>query len=178
MVVAISALVFSLAGTGVASVATISTLTHKERKQARSIADSEVNKLAPGLSVKSARLATAAGSADTAASATNADLLDGHDATAFQRQGGITVTSGTTPSVTDVNELLLSYASPVVITDFTGASNGKVIALTAGNSNVDINDCGNFGLAGNVNWTPSTGDTLLLVKSLGDQWWELSRSDN
>ncbi len=85
MIVAIIALVFSLAGTGVASVATISALTKKDKRKTRRIADSEVVKLAPGLSVKSAGSAntagsaSTAGSANTAASATNANLLDGHD---------------------------------------------------------------------------------------------------
>jgi hypothetical protein len=54
MVVSIIALVFALAGSAVAGVATISVLSKKEKKQTRNIADSEVNKLAPGLSVKSA----------------------------------------------------------------------------------------------------------------------------
>lgn len=54
MVVSIIALVFALAGSAAAGVATISVLSKKEKKQTRNIADSEVNKLAPGLSVKSA----------------------------------------------------------------------------------------------------------------------------
>lgn len=54
MVVSIIALVFALAGSAAAGVATISKLSKKEKKQTRNIADSEVNKLAPGLSVKSA----------------------------------------------------------------------------------------------------------------------------
>jgi hypothetical protein len=54
MVLSIIAVVFALAGTGVASVATISALSGKEKRQTRRIADTEVNKLAPGLSVKSA----------------------------------------------------------------------------------------------------------------------------
>jgi hypothetical protein len=73
MVLSIIAVVFSLAGTGAASVATISALSKKEKTQTRRLADSEVNKLAPGLSVKSAGFATAAGSANTAASATDAE---------------------------------------------------------------------------------------------------------
>jgi hypothetical protein len=54
MVVAVIAVVFAVAGTGVASVATISALSKKEKKQTKSIADSEINKLAPGLSVSKA----------------------------------------------------------------------------------------------------------------------------
>jgi ABC-type Na+ efflux pump permease subunit len=51
LVLSVVAIVLALAGTGVASVATISALSKKEKKQTRNIADSEVNKLAPGLSV-------------------------------------------------------------------------------------------------------------------------------
>jgi hypothetical protein len=54
MVLSIIAVVFSLAGTGVASVATISALSKKEKKQTRGIADKEIKKLAPGLSVANA----------------------------------------------------------------------------------------------------------------------------
>jgi hypothetical protein len=61
LVLSIIAVVLSLAGTGVASVATISALSKKEKKQTRNIANDEIGKAAPGLSVKHA------GSADTAA---------------------------------------------------------------------------------------------------------------
>lgn len=54
MVVAIIALVFALVGTAIGSVATLNALSKKQKKQTRSIADTEVNKLAPGLSVKNA----------------------------------------------------------------------------------------------------------------------------
>jgi hypothetical protein len=54
MVLSIIAVVFSLAGTGAASVATISALSKKEKKQTRNIADSEITKKAPGLSVANA----------------------------------------------------------------------------------------------------------------------------
>jgi hypothetical protein len=54
MVLSIIAVVFSLVGTGAASVATISALSKKEKKQTRNIADSEITKKAPGLSVANA----------------------------------------------------------------------------------------------------------------------------
>jgi hypothetical protein len=60
MVVAIIALVFALVGTAIGSVATISVLNKKEKKQTRNIADSEENKLAPGLSVAHAKSADGA----------------------------------------------------------------------------------------------------------------------
>lgn len=71
MIVAVIALVLAVAGTAVAAVATVSVLSKKEKKQIRRIADNEVHKLAPGLSVKSAD------SAKTAATASNADQLGG-----------------------------------------------------------------------------------------------------
>ena len=69
MVTSIVALVFAVAGTSVAGVATISVLSKKEKKQTSKIAKKEINKAAPGLSV---------------ASATNADKLDGKDASQLQ----------------------------------------------------------------------------------------------
>ncbi len=54
MVVSIIALVFALAGSAAAGVATISVLNKKEKKQTRNIAKDEINKAAPGLSVANA----------------------------------------------------------------------------------------------------------------------------
>jgi hypothetical protein len=62
MTVAIVALVFAVAGTSVAGVATISVLNKKEKKQTRNIAKDEIKKAAPGLSVANA---TNAGNANT-----------------------------------------------------------------------------------------------------------------
>jgi hypothetical protein len=53
-VISIVALVFAVTGTAVASVATVSVLSKKEKKQTRNIADAEIGKAAPGLSVKHA----------------------------------------------------------------------------------------------------------------------------
>jgi hypothetical protein len=78
MVVAIIALVFAVAGTAVAAVATVSVLSKKEKKQTRNIADGEVSKLAPGLSVKSAGSATTAANADQLGGKPSADYLLAH----------------------------------------------------------------------------------------------------
>ena len=59
-VISIIALVFAVAGTAMATVATVSVLNKKEKKLTRRIADNEVGKLAPGLSVKHASSADAA----------------------------------------------------------------------------------------------------------------------
>ena len=79
MVVAIIALVLAVAGSAVAGIATVSVLTKKEKKQTKTIADNEVNRLAPSLSVKSA---------DTANSAANASQLGGIGAGGFVQGGG------------------------------------------------------------------------------------------
>lgn len=54
LVVAIVALLVAVTGTAVASVATISALNHKDKKQVKKIADREIGKKAPGLSVATA----------------------------------------------------------------------------------------------------------------------------
>jgi hypothetical protein len=72
MVVAISALIVALAGTAMAAPTAIKSILNKqEKKQVKNIAKNQVNKLAPGLSV---RRADSAARADTAA---NADALGG-----------------------------------------------------------------------------------------------------
>lgn len=86
MAVSIVALVFALTGTGLAGVTALSS---KAKKQAQGIADVEVNRLAPSLSVKSAassgKASTAdkAGSADTANNAANAEQLGGRGPSSY-----------------------------------------------------------------------------------------------
>jgi hypothetical protein len=74
MVLSIIAVVFSLAGTGAASVATISVLNKQEKKQTRKIAKKEIRKAAPGLSVANAT---------NAQNATNANNLGGQPASFY-----------------------------------------------------------------------------------------------
>ena len=66
MIVAVAALVVALGGTAVGSVATISALSKKEKKQTRNIAGQEIDKKAPSLAVASANSANTATSADVA----------------------------------------------------------------------------------------------------------------
>jgi hypothetical protein len=54
IVISIAALVFAVAGTALAGVATVSVLSKKEKKQTRNIAGDEIKKAAPGLSVANA----------------------------------------------------------------------------------------------------------------------------
>jgi hypothetical protein len=80
MIVAVAALVLSLAGTGVASMAAISALSKKEKRQTRKIADREVRRLSPGLSVATARTAGRAEAAGTAGTAGTANGLSAPEA--------------------------------------------------------------------------------------------------
>ena len=64
-VLAIIAIVLAVTGTSVAGVATISSLDKKEKKQARTIAQQEIAKAAPGLSVAKAIQAQSASVADS-----------------------------------------------------------------------------------------------------------------
>jgi hypothetical protein len=74
MIVAMTALVVALAGTAMAAPTAIkSILNKKEKKQTKNIAKNQINKLAPGLSVKHAGTA---GSSDTAKSADTAKRAD------------------------------------------------------------------------------------------------------
>jgi hypothetical protein len=57
LVISIVALVVALTGTAVAGVATISKLSKSEKTKVRGLADQEIDKKAPGLSVKSATTA-------------------------------------------------------------------------------------------------------------------------
>jgi hypothetical protein len=91
MVLSIIAVVLALAGTSVAGVATISVLSKKEKKQTKRIADNEISRLAPSLSVKSASSADTASTAGTASSANtagNASQLGGIGPGGFVQGGG------------------------------------------------------------------------------------------
>jgi hypothetical protein len=127
MIVSVVALVFAVAGTSVAGVATISVLTKKEKKQTRNIAKDEINKAAPGLSV---------------ARAANADALGGKPASAYQEKprwasvnsngtilaqsGGITVSN---PSA---GLYFVDYGTPISGMFVSGTARGAGTIITAG----------------------------------------------
>jgi hypothetical protein len=102
LVMSIIALVFALVGTAAASVATISVLNKKEKKQTKKIADREVKKLGPNLSVKSAGTVS-----DGAISA--AKLGDG--AVTAAKLGGGAVVAGKLGTIT-VRTATVSIPSP------------------------------------------------------------------
>jgi hypothetical protein len=146
MVLAVAALILALGGTAVGSVATISALSKKEKKQTRNIADSEVNKLAPGLSVAKAKSADTAGSA-TASNVFGATANDGGSITVatlsgttvqktsnvfrytFPRsvQGCIPVASGTFDG--DASALLAGTANPNSVDVTTGSGTGNSVIV-------------------------------------------------
>jgi hypothetical protein len=74
MLVAVAALVFAMVGTAIAGTDAVSKLT---KSKVRSIANKEIDKRAPGLSVNKATEADHAKTADTATTASNANALGG-----------------------------------------------------------------------------------------------------
>jgi len=111
MVVAITALVFAVAGSALAGIATVSVLSKKEKRQTRKIAKNEISKAAPGLSVASAESAKTANSANT---------VDGLDAADLLTASGF----GEDPEAQALPESFVSVASASITTQ----SDGRVLA--------------------------------------------------
>lgn len=92
----------------------------------------------------------------------------------------ITITSGTTPSVAGARRVILDYASPATITNFTGGIAGQEIDLIFANGNVtlDHNAAGFLRLTGSVDVTPTTDSMITLISMLpgSARWIEKSRS--
>jgi hypothetical protein len=133
MVLSIIAVVFALAGTGVASVATISALSKKEKKQTRNISDSEIKKLAPGLSVA------------------NADKLGGQPASSYTLRTALVAANGVVDGAHSdgVSQANVTVGTPGVYC-FNGLSPAprSVVASIAG---------GVAGIQTQVVYAPSTG---------------------
>lgn len=85
MAVAVTALVFGMGGVGIAQTDVFGKLTGKK---VRTIAKSEINKAAPGLTVLKAKAADSAATATNAQNATNSSQLDGQAAAAFATKAG------------------------------------------------------------------------------------------
>jgi hypothetical protein len=93
MVVAVVAVILALAGTATAA------LTKKDKKKVKNIADSEITKLAPGLSVANAANATKAG---------NADALGGVGPSGYTQGGGHVYNGIKNAGVSTNNNLVLT----------------------------------------------------------------------
>jgi hypothetical protein len=101
MIVAVAALIVAVAGTAVATPLALTALTKKEKKQTRKIANEQISRRAPGLSVASANSANTANSATQAQNANTANGVkpikvsfaapSGTPATAFVDEGGVRI---------------------------------------------------------------------------------------
>ena len=132
MIVAIIAVILALAGTATAA------LTKKDKKKVRGIADSEITKMAPGLSVANAANAS---NAANAAKAADSDALGGVGPGGYVKGAGHSffgAASGANPSN---NNPLLSIPGIGNIT-FNCAANGidssVTITNTSGSFLVDV----------------------------------------
>jgi hypothetical protein len=158
MVLSIIAVVFSLAGTGAASVATISALSKKEKNQTRGIADGEINRLAPTLSVKSAGSANTASSANTAA---NANLLGGSDPSSFLSSSRVKRVDGDLTQSTDgSNATNLLTMGPLTL-GLTCQRSGSTQSLFITASSTASNASAGFGLSSSASPNASGADNGL-----------------
>ena len=128
MIVAATALIVALAGTAMAAPTAIKSILNKqEKKQVKSIAKNQVNKLAPDLSVKHAKTAdtaTTATTANTANTAKDADTLNG------QALGNIVIARSNTGAVCDPQTGTLITCATL---DMTLPHEGRVLLIgTAG----------------------------------------------
>jgi hypothetical protein len=124
MVVAVVAVILALAGTATAA------LTKKDKKKVRNIADGEITKLAPGLSVASA------------GKAGNSDALGGVGPSGYTQGGGHQYFGVKNAGVSTNNNLLLNIPGIGNIT-FNCGSNGVDNTVTIHNtSGVSLGDVG------------------------------------
>ena len=125
MIVAATALIVALAGTAMAAPTAIKSILNKqEKKQVKSIAKNQVNKLAPDLSVKHAKTADTATTATTANTAKDADTLNG------QSLGNIVIARSNTGAVCDPQTGTLITCATL---DMTLPHEGRVLLIgTAG----------------------------------------------
>ena len=82
----------------------------------------------------------------------------------------------TSPSVKNTTVMYIANASATTITNFDDGYDGQVLTLNFADSNTTINRTNAY-LDGNVNFTSSINDTLVL-RRIGVAWYEVSRSLN
>ena len=91
-----------------------------------------------------------------------------------------TLGTGTTPSVAGGNVFLTqANSSPTTITSLTDGIIGQLVIIKINSAThiIDINDGGNFALAGN--WDPdAVGETITLICYDTNKWAEVCRSNN
>jgi hypothetical protein len=149
MVIAVLALVAAVGGAAVASpTASTSKLTKKDKKKVRSIADSEIAKLAPGLTVKSATTAT---TANNLAMRAHVTANDGANTVAISNNVGI-------GGVTRV------FEGGFCLTGLAATPRGGVVTIDYDNSffetaQIGFDDPGSFGCPGGTGAYVFTFDT-------------------
>jgi hypothetical protein len=165
IVVAILALVAGVTGVAIAQPVAKKPVT---KKKAKKIADKEINKLAPGLSVANADTAGSAGSAD---SATNSSQLGGLGAGSYQKRVRWAFVNGATigaqsGGITAEANTGVGCTTGCYYLDFGSSQAGKAIVATpsatvAGVDNTVVTAlCGGTGNPGGFACTaPGTNDT-------------------
>lgn len=124
MVVSIFALVFALAGTGVASVATISVLSKKDKKKVKTIANNQITKRSSGLTVAKAK---------------DADALAGKSSAALET-GGSSDERGDLNALTTSDEIVLSAAITLPATKrVTAVASVEALSNGGGDDNINCN---------------------------------------
>jgi hypothetical protein len=143
--ISVVALVFAMAGTGLAGVATISVLSKHEKTQVRKIANKQIHKKASGLSVASAETAKRADTANTAGNATNQLwAIVNADGSLFRSSPGIVASAPLTP------------AGRYAITADRDVSGCYAVATLGGNSPGQAH-------SGGVSVNPVSGNQLLVT---------------
>jgi hypothetical protein len=142
IVISVVALVFAMAGTGLA---TISVLSKHEKTQVRNIANKQIHKKASGLSVASAETAKRADTANTAGNATNQLwAIVNADGSLFRSSPGIVASAPLTP------------AGRYAITADRDVSGCYAVATLGGNSPGQAH-------TGGVSVNPVSGNQLLVT---------------
>ena len=153
LVVSIIALIFALAGTSIAGVATISVLSKKEKKQTRNIAKDEINKAAPGLSVANAANAQNAVNAQNATNAQNANIAN----TVQDGSIGTSQFAGSIPAARVTRTAAQSIEDSVTTAVAFDSERYDTAAMhdnSANNSRLTAPVAGIYLVAAEINWPP------------------------
>ena len=94
-----------------------------------------------------------------------------------QFKAGAFTNGDTTPNVSSGNMFQTQNTAPTAITTFDNGVTGQLIFILFGDGNTTLTDGATLQLQGGANWTPNTGDTIMLARGAG-VWYEFSRSAN